>query len=108
MLRKDIVKKPVMPHTIYQNELRCRKMTNRYLLRIGSSVIAHTDAVAYLMMLINQMINGNLLSLILPVSILGFALMEKPRPSNLYWKFVLIYTELVIVFKFVLNILIAA
>ena len=45
-------------------------------MRIGSSIIAHTDAVAYLMMFINQMINGNLLSLVLPVSILGFALME--------------------------------
>lgn len=104
VLRKQILKKPVMPHTVYQNELRCRKMTNRYLMRIGSSIIAHTDAVAYLMMFINQMINGNLLSLILPVSILGFALMEKPRPTNTYWKFVLIYTELVIVFKFILNI----
>ncbi len=93
-----------MKDTQYQLEIKCRKMTTRYLLRIGASIIAHTDAVAYLMMLINHIINGNLLSFVFPLSILGFALMEKPRPSNTYWKLVLLYAEAVILFKFILNI----
>lgn len=79
-------------------------MTNRFLLRIGASVIAHTDVVAYLMMLINHMINGNLLSFVYPLSILGYALIEKPRPSSVYWKSMLVFTELVILFKFIMNI----
>ena len=66
-----------------------------------TSVIAHTDGMCYLFMFVNHMVNANLISLVFPVAILGYALFEYPRPGNLFWKLMLIYAEAVIFLKFV-------
>lgn len=49
-------------------------MCNRFLILLGSILIANTDAVCYLFMFINHMVNADLLSLVFPVAILGYAL----------------------------------
>ncbi len=54
-------------------------------------------------MIVNHMVNGNLISLMFPVLILGYALMENPRPSQRFWKFILFYAEVAIFVKYVLR-----
>lgn len=49
------------------------------------------------------MCTGNLLSLFYPLSVLLYALLEDPRPKNKYWSIVLIYAELIILFKFLIQ-----
>ena len=41
--------------------------------------------------------------MIYPLSVLLYALLEDPRPRNTYWSVVLIYAELVILFKFLIQ-----
>lgn len=38
-----------------------------------------------------------------PLSVLMYALMENPRPSALYWKIMLYYTEFIIFLKFLIQ-----
>ena len=68
-----------------------------------SLMIAHTDALCYFLMIINHMVNADLLSFVFPAAILGYAMLENPRPSKTFWKLILLYAELVIFIKFALR-----
>lgn len=56
--------------------------------------------VVYLVMFLNALLYANALSLLFPVSLFVYALLEAPRPSRRYWRFVLGYTMVVILAKF--------
>ena len=66
-------------------------------------LISHTSNLAYIFMFLNCMCTGNLISLFYPLSVLLYALMEDPRPRSKYWSMILIYAELVILFKFLIQ-----
>jgi hypothetical protein len=51
----------------------------------------------------NHLINGNMLSLIYPVLILIFGIIQYPRPSKLFWKILMIYTTFLIFIKFIIQ-----
>lgn len=92
-----------MPKTEYKEKTSCPHMCRSYIYCLFTILVAHTDFFCYLMMLVNHMVNGNLISFFYPVLILGYALFENPRPSALFWKIVLLYAEFVIFLKFVLR-----
>ena len=66
-------------------------------------LISNTAAISYMFMFLNCMFTGNLMSLIYPLSILLYALIEDPRPRSKYWSIILIYAEFVILFKFLIQ-----
>ena len=66
-------------------------------------LISHTSTIAYLFMFLNWMLTGNLISLFYPLSVLLYAIIEDPRPRSGYWNFVLIYAEIVIMLKFIIQ-----
>ena len=47
--------------------------------------------------------NAGLISLVYPFSLFGYALLEESRPSKTYWKFIQMYTVLIILLKFALT-----
>lgn len=49
---------------------------------------------------INFAMSPNLLSLILPLSALLYALLDSPVPSTKYWKMLMLYTLGVVAIKF--------
>ncbi len=55
-------------------------------------------------MILDHMISASLLTSFFPLSIFCYALLEYPRPSKYYWKFVLYYTVFLLVIKFVIHI----
>ena len=65
--------------------------------------ISYTSSLAYLFMFLNCMCTGNLISLFYPLSVLLYALIEDPRPRSTYWSVILIYAEVVILFKFLIQ-----
>lgn len=50
---------------------------------------------------INFIVNGNLIALLLPLSAFLYALLDRPFPNVKYWKFLMLYMLIVIVFKFI-------
>ena len=78
-------------------------MFRRYIYALVTIIIAHTDKVCYFLMILNHMINPNMLSLVFPLVIMGYALMEDPRPPSRFWKIILIYSEIIIFIKFILR-----
>ncbi|CAI2386722.1 unnamed protein product [Moneuplotes crassus] len=66
-------------------------------------LISNTAALSYMFMFLNCMCTGNLISLFYPLSVLMYALIEDPRPRSKYWSIILIYAEIVILFKFLIQ-----
>ena len=53
------------------------------------------------MMFFNFIINTNLISLVLPLSALIYAMLDNPQPHLAYWKALMIYMFVVIGLKFI-------
>ena len=78
-------------------------MFRRYIYALMTILIAHTDTICYFLMILNHMVNANMLSLVFPLVLMGYALMEDPRPPSRFWKVILVYAEIVIFIKFILR-----
>ena len=51
-------------------------------------------------MIVTMIMNGSILSFVYPFSIFIYALLEERRPSGKYWMFIVYYTAVVLVLKF--------
>jgi hypothetical protein len=63
-------------------------------------LLSNSSIICYLLMIVSMIMNGSLLSLVYPISIFIYALLEERRPSKRYWMFILYYTAIVLVLKF--------
>jgi hypothetical protein len=54
-------------------------------------------------MILAMIINGSILSLVYPVSIFIYALLEEKRPHSKYWMVIIYYTSVVVVLKFLMQ-----
>eukprot|EP01094_Clydonella_sp_ATCC50884_P029310 TRINITY_DN9135_c0_g1_i2.p1 TRINITY_DN9135_c0_g1~~TRINITY_DN9135_c0_g1_i2.p1 ORF type:complete len:999 (+),score=344.71 TRINITY_DN9135_c0_g1_i2:353-2998(+) len=49
----------------------------------------------------NHIVNANILSMVYPIAAFCYALMERPRPTKQFWRLMLVYTNTLIVAKFI-------
>uniref|UniRef100_A0A3B3UI10 Piezo type mechanosensitive ion channel component 2 n=1 Tax=Poecilia latipinna TaxID=48699 RepID=A0A3B3UI10_9TELE len=63
-------------------------------------LVAHSEFVCYLVIIINHMVSASFVTLVLPVTIFLWAMLSVPRPSKRYWMMAIIYTEVTIVIKY--------
>lgn len=47
--------------------------------------------------------NAGIISLPYPIAVFGWAMLEERRPGKKFWRFIRIYTEMVLLFKFIFN-----
>ena len=57
----------------------------------------------YFIMILNHIMSNSLISLVYPISIFCYAIMEYPRPKKSYWTFCFIYTIVCLVIKFIIQ-----
>ncbi|KAJ8337164.1 hypothetical protein SKAU_G00383840 [Synaphobranchus kaupii] len=67
---------------------------------IYNILVAQSEMVCYLVIILNHMISASLATLILPVLIFLWAMLSVPRPSKRFWMIAIIYTEVTIVIKY--------
>ncbi|XP_062285794.1 piezo-type mechanosensitive ion channel component 2 [Scomber scombrus] len=63
-------------------------------------LVAHSEMVCYLVIIINQMVSASCATLVLPITIFLWAMLSVPRPSKRYWMTAIVYTEVTIVIKY--------
>uniref|UniRef100_A0A3Q3BAU1 Piezo type mechanosensitive ion channel component 2 n=1 Tax=Kryptolebias marmoratus TaxID=37003 RepID=A0A3Q3BAU1_KRYMA len=63
-------------------------------------LVAHSEFVCYLVIIINHMVSASCATLVLPITIFLWAMLSVPRPSKRYWMTAIIYTEATIVVKY--------
>lgn len=61
---------------------------------------SNTQSLVYILFLINHFKYANLESLVFPMSLFGYAMLEFPRPRIKYFRIMLVYTSCVLLFKF--------
>jgi len=66
-------------------------------------IISNTQCWIYLSMIMSMYMNAGLISIVYPVSLFGYALIEETRPRKEYWTFIRIYTTGLLFFKFCFN-----
>ncbi|XP_016106437.1 piezo-type mechanosensitive ion channel component 2-like [Sinocyclocheilus grahami] len=65
-----------------------------------SMLVAHSQMVCYLVIILNHMISASVATLVLPILIFLWAMLSVPRPSKRFWMTAIVYTEVTIVIKY--------
>ena len=64
---------------------------------------SNVETMVYFMFFLNHFMYASLESLVFPLSLLGYAMLEYPRPRVRFFRIMLIYTEIVFFIKFTLQ-----
>lgn len=56
-------------------------------------LVAHSEMVCFLVIIINHMVSASCVTLVLPITIFLWAMLSVPRPSKRYWMTAIVYTE---------------
>ena len=66
-------------------------------------IISNTESLIYLAMMLSMFTNAGLISILYPISIFGFAMLEETRPRKEYWRFIQAYSTIILLLKFIFN-----
>lgn len=83
-----------------QDFMKFGQVASGYFSLIFQIFATYSDSLCYLLMIISMMKNAGLVSLIYPVVVFGFAIMEEINPKKKFWYAIMIYTEVLILVKF--------
>ena len=94
---------------LFETKLFKKYLTTSYQIKhiiryIESFFVNNFTWVCYFFMILDHMLNGDVITLIYPISIFCYALLEYPRPKNYYWIGCLFYTMIILFIKFILQI----
>ncbi|NXS58817.1 PIEZ1 protein, partial [Brachypteracias leptosomus] len=63
-------------------------------------VAAHSELLCYFVIILNNMVTASVISLFLPILIFLWAMLSIPRPSKRFWMTAIIFTEVMVVMKY--------
>ena len=66
-------------------------------------LISQSQSIIYFGMVLSMYMNAGFISLPYPIAVFGWALLEERRPGKNFWLFIRYYTEILLGFKFLLN-----
>lgn len=84
-----------------QDQLRFSKIVTAYIRLMFEIVATYSDSICYILMIVSMMKNAGLISILYPLVVFGYSLMEEINPRKRIWYILMIYTELLILTKFV-------
>lgn len=79
------------------------KVLQAYIRLLIEIMVSYSDSVCYILMLVSMMKNAGLISLFYPLVVFGYALLEEINPKKRVWYFLMLYTELLILAKFIVQ-----
>ncbi|XP_047383730.1 piezo-type mechanosensitive ion channel component 1 isoform X2 [Sciurus carolinensis] len=74
--------------------------TLRLLHALYQCVAAHSELLCYFIIVLNHMVTASATSLVLPVLSFLWAMLSIPRPSKRFWMTAIVFTEVVVVTKY--------
>ncbi|CAD5110764.1 DgyrCDS132 [Dimorphilus gyrociliatus] len=72
----------------------------RLIVAIVQALNARSEIVCYFAMILNVLLSASVLSMAFPVSVFLWAMLTVPRPTKRYWLILLLYTEVIVVVKY--------
>lgn len=77
------------------------KVINAYLRLLIEIFVTYSDSVCYILMIVSMMKNAGLISILYPMVVFGYALMEEVNPRKRIWYSLMVYSEILILLKFI-------
>ena len=65
--------------------------------------ISKIQAIIYFWMIMSMYSNNGLISLVYPLAVFGYALLEETRPKQFFWTYLRRYTIIIVFLKFIIN-----
>ena len=69
------------------------------LLLLRAFIVSQAESIAFALIFLNFAMGASIINLVLPVSMLFYAMLENPFPSYKYWRFVSVYILMAIAAK---------
>ena len=88
---------------LFKKYLKTSYQLRHILLYLQSLFINHFTWICYFFMILDHMISSSAITLIYPISIFCYALLEYPRPKKSYWMLCIIYTMIIMFIKFIIQ-----
>ena len=88
---------------LFKRYLKTAYLIEHIFIHIQTLFINNFSWVCYFFMILNHMTSSSIITLVYPLSILCYALIEYPRPKKAYWITCLIYTMIIMFIKFILQ-----
>lgn len=73
---------------------------SEYVFTFMKIIASNVHGIAYFLMILSMINNAGLLSLMYPLALFGYALLEETRPGKGFWRFMIFYTIFVLLIKF--------
>ena len=89
--------------TLFKRYLKTGYLIEHILLHIQALFINNFTWICYFFMILSHMMSSSLITLIYPLSIFCYALLEYPRPKKNYWIACLVYTMIIMFIKFIIQ-----
>ncbi|XP_077437796.1 piezo-type mechanosensitive ion channel component 1 isoform X2 [Vanacampus margaritifer] len=82
--------------TFYNNQNRMLKL----LFATHNLLAANSELVCYLIIILNNVVSASVISLVLPIMVFLWAMLTVPRPTKKFWMTAIVYTEVMVVVKY--------
>ena len=74
-----------------------------YSMMVLLILMSNTQGLVFIFCIVNHMAYASMESVIFPLTVIGYAMLEYPRPPFKYFRFVMLYAELVFFIKFTIQ-----
>ncbi|KAM4591055.1 piezo-type mechanosensitive ion channel component 1 isoform 2-T2 [Odontesthes bonariensis] len=73
----------------------------KLLLSMYTLLSANSELVCYLIIVLNNVVSASVISLVLPMMVFLWAMLAVPRPTKRFWMTAIVYTEVMVVIKYI-------
>ncbi|KAM9345094.1 piezo-type mechanosensitive ion channel component 1 [Symphorus nematophorus] len=80
----------------YNNQNRPLKL----LFALYNLLAANSELVCYFIIVLNNVVSASVISLVLPILVFLWAMLAVPRPTKRFWMTAIVYTEVMVVVKY--------
>lgn len=94
--RLACVEELIQSREFYSSQNRLLKL----MFALYNVLAAHSELVCYLIIVLNNLVTASVISLVLPILVFLWAMLSVPRPTKRFWMTAIIYTEVMVVVKY--------
>ncbi|KAJ8400462.1 hypothetical protein AAFF_G00395860 [Aldrovandia affinis] len=94
--RQFFVEELIQSQQFYSSQNRALKL----LFALYNLLAAHSELVCYLIIVLNNVVTASAISVVLPIFVFLWAMLAVPRPTKKFWMTAIVYTEVMVVVKY--------